>query len=63
MPYLYFSDEEHLAEWMRVEKDPDEFAKFLDKHIYGVESFAEYLELCGGAKRLEELRKIEMVED
>ena len=62
MPYLYFSDEEHLAEWMRVEKDPDAFAAFLDKYIYGVETFEEYLELCGGAERLEELRKIEMLE-
>jgi hypothetical protein len=28
MPYLYFSDEEHLAQWMKVEKDPKEFEKF-----------------------------------
>jgi glutaconate CoA-transferase subunit A len=63
MPYLYFSDEEHLAEWMRVEKDPDEFARFLDKYIFGVDTFEEYLELCGGAKRLEELRKIELLEN
>jgi len=62
MPYLYFSDEEHLAEWMRVEKDPEEFARFLDHYIYGVADFAEYVELCGGAERIEQLRKIEMVE-
>ena len=35
MPYLYFSDEEHLAEWLKVEKDPEEFEKFLDHYIYG----------------------------
>jgi glutaconate CoA-transferase subunit A len=63
MPYLYFSDEEHLAEWMQAEKDPEEFERFLDHYIYGVDSFEEYLELCGGAKRIEELRKIEMVEN
>lgn len=62
MPYLYFSDEEHLAQWMRVEKDPDEFRKFLDKYIYGVSGFDEYVELCGGAERIEQLRKIELVE-
>jgi glutaconate CoA-transferase subunit A len=59
MPYLYFSDEEHLAEWMRVEKDPEEFAKFLDRYIYGVSCFEEYLELCGGLKKLKELQKLE----
>jgi glutaconate CoA-transferase subunit A len=62
MPYLYFSDEEHLAEWMRVEKDPDELARFLDKYIYGISGFEEYVELCGGAERIAELRKIELVE-
>jgi glutaconate CoA-transferase subunit A len=61
MPYLYFSDEKHLAEWMTVEKDPDEFAGFLDRYIYGVTSFEEYLELCGGLTRIEELQRIENV--
>ena len=59
MPYLYFSDEEHLAEWLRVEKDPEEFKKFLDYHIYGVSSFQEYLVRCGGLRRIEELQKLE----
>ena len=48
MAFEYFSDESHLAEWLRVEKDPDEFQRFLDKHIYGVSCFEEYLDLCGG---------------
>jgi glutaconate CoA-transferase, subunit A len=59
MPYLYFSDEEHLALWLRVEKDPEEFAKFLDRYIYSVADFEEYLELCGGLKRIEELQNHE----
>lgn len=61
MPYMYFSDEEHLAEWLKAEKDPDEFAKFLDHYIYGVANFQEYLVLCGGLKRIEELQKLECV--
>lgn len=62
MPYLYFSDEDHLAEWMRIEKDPQALEEFLDKYIYGVSTFEEYVELCGGAARIEQLRKIELVE-
>lgn len=64
MPYLYFSDEEHLAEWLRVEKDPEEFEKFLDYYIYGVSNFQEYLVRCGGLRRIEELQRLErFVED
>ncbi|MEW6265383.1 MAG: CoA-transferase [Thermodesulfobacteriota bacterium] len=63
MPYEYFSDEEHLAEWLRVEKDPDEFRKFLDEYIYGVSGFEEYLTRCGGLAILTELRKKEALAD
>jgi glutaconate CoA-transferase subunit A len=59
MPYLYFSDEEHLAQWLKVEKDPQELAKFLDHYIYGAADFEEYLERCGGLKRIEELQNRE----
>lgn len=63
MPYLYFSDEEHLAQWLEEEKDPGGFEKFLDKYIYGVSSFEEYLELCGGLAKLRELQKLEALVD
>jgi len=56
MPYEYFSDEEHLKLWMESEKDPAQFKKFLDQYIYGTKDFDEYLELCGGIQRINELR-------
>jgi len=56
MPYEYFSDEEHLKRWMENEKDPAQFKKFLDKYIYGTKDFEDYLELCGGIQRINELR-------
>jgi glutaconate CoA-transferase subunit A len=64
MPYLYVSDEVHLAHWMKVEKDPAEFEEFLDTYIYSCADFGDYLEKCGGLKRIEELQKLEnLVED
>lgn len=63
MAYEYFSDEEHLKQWLEVEKDPDEFAKFLDKYIYNVATFEEYLELCGGIAKMKELRNLEGLVD
>jgi glutaconate CoA-transferase subunit A len=59
MGNLYFSDEAHLQEWLKAEKDPEDLKKFLDKYIYGVKNFNEYLELCGGLEKLKSLRAIE----
>jgi glutaconate CoA-transferase subunit A len=63
MAYEYFSDEDHLKQWLQVEKDPDEFAKFLDTYIYGITTFEEYLELCGGFRKMKELRNLEGLVD
>jgi glutaconate CoA-transferase subunit A len=59
MPYEYYSDEEHLAEWLEAEADPATLAVFLDKFIYGTSCFEEYLALKGGPRRMAELRALE----
>ncbi len=61
MPGEYFSDEDHLKLWMSAEKDPAAFAQFLEDHIFGVRDFAEYLDRCGGLKRLQALRQRELL--
>jgi len=61
MPGEYFSDEEHLREWLRVERDEREFGGFLRKYIYGVPDFESYLRLCGGMERMKELRAQELM--
>jgi glutaconate CoA-transferase subunit A len=63
MPYEYFSDEEHLKAWMEVETDLDRYRAWLEKYIYGVSDFGEYLQLCGGLKRMQELRQQELLLD
>jgi len=59
MAYEYYSDEEHLKQWLQVEKDEAELKAFLDRYIFSTEDFTEYLELCGGVKRINELRATE----
>jgi glutaconate CoA-transferase, subunit A len=61
MAYEYFSDEEHLQEWLRAEKDPAEFKKFLDKNIYNCKSHIEYINLNGGIEKMLALRKKEVL--
>ena len=60
MPYEYFSDEQHLSEWLRVEKDPQDHLQFLKRHLFEVDSFEDYLEASGALRRLPELRRAEL---
>ena len=55
----YFSDEEHLKAWLDAEQDVEVYRAFLDKYLYGVDCFENYLEICGGEERLAELRRLE----
>lgn len=59
MPGEYYSDEQHIFDWLKTEKDLDAFDEFLDKYIYGTKDFYEYLDLNGGMEKIKELRKIE----
>jgi glutaconate CoA-transferase subunit A len=61
MAYEYFSDEEHLMEWLTVEKDPEAFKEFLDKNIYNVESHFDYIRLHGGMEKMLALRDKELM--
>lgn len=63
MPYEYYSDEEHLAEWLQAEEDPETYRQFLEKYIYGTMDFHEYLELCGGLEKMQKLRRLELLID
>ena len=61
MPYEYFSDEDHLREWLTVEKDSEKFKDFLNRNIYGCADHEEYIALNGGSRKMRELRAKEML--
>lgn len=61
MPYEYFSDEDHLRQWLEVEKDMPAYQAFLGQYIYGVKDFNGYLQMCGGLPRMQELRRQEFL--
>lgn len=62
MPYEYFSDEEHLKEWLSSDAHVSTLEPFLDKYVFGTRNFDEYIELCGGKERLLELRDLELMQ-
>ncbi len=60
MPYEYYSDEVHIREWLTAEGDDGAYRLFLEKYLFDYRDFAEYLNLCGGSARLNELREQEL---
>jgi glutaconate CoA-transferase subunit A len=61
MPYEYFSDEDHLKEWLTVEKDEEKFREFLNRNIYDCKDHEAYVRLNGGATKMRELRAKELL--
>lgn len=60
MPYEYFSDEVHLRQWLEAETDLGGYLEFLERHLFGVVDFSEYLERSGGWRKRDELRREEL---
>lgn len=59
MPYLYYFDEEHIAEWLQLSRTDEGVEQYLEKYVYSVDTFEEYLEKIGGIKKLNYLKKLE----
>jgi hypothetical protein len=62
MPGLYYSDEEHMAEWLRLSRTEEGVEEYMGKYVHSVEDFAEYVELVGGREKMEYLRRLEALE-
>jgi len=63
MPGKYYYDEEHIAEWLELSKTPEGVDAYLQKYVLSVDSFEDYLELCGGVKKLHYLAKREFLRE
>jgi len=61
MPYEYYSDEDHLRAWLMAERSEAAHQAFLDRHLFGVSAFNEYLQICGGLDRMRQLRAEEFL--
>ena len=59
MPYLYFFDEKHIASWLELSKTEEGTQEYLDRYVFGVNDFNEYLERVGGTERMQQLERIE----
>jgi 3-oxoacid CoA-transferase subunit A/glutaconate CoA-transferase subunit A len=58
MPYLYFFDEEHIAEWLQIAETSEGMEAYFQKYVFGVNDFEEYLGRVGGARKLSYLMRV-----
>lgn len=61
MPYWYYFDEKHIREWLTLSKTPEGVQEYMDKYVFGVKDFEEYLERVGGVRNLSQLRQLEQL--
>lgn len=63
MPGLYYSDEEHMSEWLRLSRTEDGVETYFKKYVFSVVDFTSYIELVGGIEKMEYLRRLEILEE
>jgi len=52
-----------MRAWLEAETDVGRYQEWLAKYVYGVKEFADYIDLCGGLRRMQELRRQELLLD
>jgi len=63
MPGVYYYDEEHIAEWLNISRTQEGVDEYLSKYVFGINSFDDYLKLCGGTKKLNYLKRREFLKE
>ena len=63
MPGLYYYDEEHIAEWLKLSRTEEGTNEYVQKYVFGVDHFEDYLELCGGVKKMNYLKRRELLRE
>jgi 3-oxoacid CoA-transferase subunit A/glutaconate CoA-transferase subunit A len=63
MPGRYYYDEDHIAEWLSLSKTDEGINEYLNKYVFGVADFDDYLQLCGGVRKLNYLKRREFLRE
>jgi len=58
MPYRYFFDEAHIAEWLRLAETAEGAKEYFEKYVFGASDFEEYLERVGGIRKMNYLGRM-----
>lgn len=61
MPLMYFSDEAHIGEWLRLSRTTEGLARYFDQYVYGIPGFSEYLRHVLDDEKRAYLRDVEQL--
>jgi acyl CoA:acetate/3-ketoacid CoA transferase alpha subunit len=61
MPCVYYFDEGHIGEWLKMSRTAEGTEAYFNQYVYGASDFEEYLGLIGGIKKLNHLKRIEQL--
>ena len=59
MPYLYYFDEEHIHNWLKISRTEEGVQAYFNEFVFGVNDFEGYLERIGGVRKLSYLKRVE----
>lgn len=62
MPYLYYFDEYHIAEWLESSKTEEGTKAYFQKYAHDAKDHDDFIEAIGGNKKLNYLRKLEKMQ-
>lgn len=63
MPGMYYYDEEHIAQWLALSRTDEGIDEYMNKYVFSVDNFDDYLALCGGVKKLNYLKRREFLRE
>ncbi len=63
MPYLYFFDEEHIGEWLRLSRTAEGTEEYFQRYVFDTGDFCHYLEQVGGVRKLSYLKRVERLQE
>ncbi|MCP4760330.1 MAG: CoA transferase subunit A, partial [archaeon] len=59
LPGHYYFDEEFISEWLDISKTEEGIKSWMDKYVFGVKDFGEYIDLIGGKEKMKYLHEVE----
>jgi len=63
MPEMYYYDEDQIAEWLKLSKTAEGTEEYLQKYVFSVDNFEDYIKSYVGTDRLNYIKRREFLQE